>query len=188
VRAQEFPGGYCRRYVDLELTVLNLDDRGKDRKFRSKHEFTAKSTASGFTQCLTHERLITERVFLVDNRIIVEVGGPTPPLEPPAPGFRSLTCPWAGRQVSITDRPGILDRAYYDSKKETGLVGLRQYAANCYLNSVVQTLWSLRCLRKAVYDMPTETVSRRPARATVSHTKPDSRQGAFGGDWGLGLA
>jgi hypothetical protein len=96
---QEFAGGYCRRYVNVELSALNLEDRAKDRKSRLKAEFTTKRPDWCFKQCLPHELLITERGLAVDNRIIVEVGGPTPPLDPPGPpGLHSLTCPsWAGR-------------------------------------------------------------------------------------------
>lgn len=39
------------------------------------------------------------------------------------------------------------------------MVGLWSNGATCYMNSLLQTLWSLRQLRKAVYGMPTETVS-----------------------------
>jgi hypothetical protein len=102
-----------------------------------------------------------------------------------------------GRQVSIIDCAGIYDLEYYQPRRETGLghVGLRQYAGNCYLSSVVQALWSLRCLRKAVYDMPTETVSRRPVRRyrvaflpgrLSARQRPMPGQGALvgTGDWG----
>ncbi|CAM9917510.1 unnamed protein product [Discosporangium mesarthrocarpum] len=38
----------------------------------------------------------------------------------------------------------------HNSKKETGM------GATCYMNSLLQTLFHVKCLRKAVYDMPTE--------------------------------
>lgn len=45
---------------------------------------------------------------------------------------------------------------YWDSKKHTGYVGLKNQGATCYMNSLLQTLYFTNCLRKAVYKMPTE--------------------------------
>ena len=45
----------------------------------------------------------------------------------------------------------------YDSKKETGMVGLRNQGATCYLNSLLQSLYFTNAFRKAVYQIPTET-------------------------------
>jgi len=63
--------------------------------------------------------------------------------------------------VTIVDVEGIINTLHYDSKKETGMVGLKNQGATCYMNSLLQTLWNLWSLRKAVYDMPTENVRRR---------------------------
>ncbi|KAL7084732.1 hypothetical protein ACP275_14G239300 [Erythranthe tilingii] len=43
----------------------------------------------------------------------------------------------------------------YDSKKETGFVGLKNQGATCYMNSLLQTLYHIPYFRKAVYHMPT---------------------------------
>ncbi|KAI3992837.1 hypothetical protein MKX01_029424 [Papaver californicum] len=43
----------------------------------------------------------------------------------------------------------------YDSRKETGYVGLENQGATCYMNSLLQTLYHIPYFRKAVYDMPT---------------------------------
>ena len=43
----------------------------------------------------------------------------------------------------------------YDSRKETGFVGLKNQGATCYMNSLLQTLFHLPYFRKAVYHMPT---------------------------------
>jgi ubiquitin carboxyl-terminal hydrolase 7 len=45
---------------------------------------------------------------------------------------------------------------YWDSKKHTGYVGLKNQGATCYMNSLLQTLYFTNQLRKAVYKMPTE--------------------------------
>ncbi|KAI3952853.1 hypothetical protein MKW92_019982 [Papaver armeniacum] len=44
----------------------------------------------------------------------------------------------------------------YDSRKETGYVGLKNQGATCYMNSLLQTLYHIPYFRKAVYHMPTE--------------------------------
>lgn len=36
----------------------------------------------------------------------------------------------------------------YDSKKETGMVGLRNQGATCYLNSLIQSLYFTNAFRK----------------------------------------
>ena len=46
--------------------------------------------------------------------------------------------------------------ASYDSKETTGMVGLNNQGATCYMNSLLQTLYHTRLFRKAVYEMPTE--------------------------------
>jgi ubiquitin carboxyl-terminal hydrolase 7 len=43
----------------------------------------------------------------------------------------------------------------YNSRKETGFVGLKNQGATCYMNSLLQTLFHVPYFRKAVYHMPT---------------------------------
>ncbi|CAG8433376.1 8105_t:CDS:10 [Ambispora gerdemannii] len=50
----------------------------------------------------------------------------------------------------------LLTSAYsYDSKKETGYVGLKNQGATCYMNSLLQSLYCTNYFRKAVYQIPT---------------------------------
>lgn len=44
----------------------------------------------------------------------------------------------------------------YDSKKETGYVGLKNQGATCYMNSLLQSLFCTNYFRKAVYQIPTD--------------------------------
>lgn len=57
-------------------------------------------------------------------------------------------------EVHVTAEPphGV----FWDSKKHTGYVGLKNQGATCYMNSLLQTLYFTNSLRKAVYKMPTE--------------------------------
>lgn len=56
------------------------------------------------------------------------------------------------------DPTGVLWHNFnnYDSKKETGLVGLKNQGATCYLNSLLQSLYFTNSFRKAVYQIPTQ--------------------------------
>lgn len=48
-------------------------------------------------------------------------------------------------------------KALYDSRAKTGMVGLENQGATCYLNSVLQALFHTNSLRRGVYLMPTDT-------------------------------
>lgn len=58
----------------------------------------------------------------------------------------------------LEDPTGVLWHNFvnYDSKKETGFVGMKNQGATCYLNSLLQSLYCTRYFRKAVYQIPTE--------------------------------
>lgn len=46
--------------------------------------------------------------------------------------------------------------AYTTTRSDTGMVGLKNQGATCYLNSLLQALYHTRKLRKSVYDLPTQ--------------------------------
>lgn len=57
------------------------------------------------------------------------------------------------------DPTGVLWHNFdgYDSKKQTGMVGLKNQGATCYLNSLLQSLYFTNAFRKAVYQIPTDS-------------------------------
>ncbi|OJJ48937.1 hypothetical protein ASPZODRAFT_129272 [Penicilliopsis zonata CBS 506.65] len=86
--------------------------------------------------------------------------------------------PWEGKSIPLVendeakitayvrvvkDPTGVLWHSFqnYDSKKETGMVGLRNQGATCYLNSLLQSLYFTNAFRRAVYQIPTEAEASR---------------------------
>jgi ubiquitin carboxyl-terminal hydrolase 7 len=63
----------------------------------------------------------------------------------------------------LKDPTGVLWHNFinYDSKKETGMVGLKNQGATCYLNSLLQSLYFTNAFRQAVYQIPTDQESDR---------------------------
>ncbi|KAJ7917322.1 hypothetical protein B0H13DRAFT_2443436, partial [Mycena leptocephala] len=58
----------------------------------------------------------------------------------------------------LEDPTGVLWHNFvnYDSKKETGYVGLKNQGTTSYMNSLLQSLYCTRYFRRAVYQIPTE--------------------------------
>ncbi|KAI9510844.1 ubiquitin carboxyl-terminal hydrolase 5 [Russula earlei] len=67
----------------------------------------------------------------------------------------------------LEDPTGVLWHNFvnYDSKKETGYVGLKNQGATCYMNSLLQSLFCTRYFRKSVYEIPTE--EERPTESVA---------------------
>ena len=59
----------------------------------------------------------------------------------------------------LKDTLGTLFNSFldWDSRKETGFVGLKNQGATCYLNSLIQSLYFTNYFRKATYQIPTDT-------------------------------
>ena len=53
----------------------------------------------------------------------------------------------------VKDETGVLWHNFqnYDSKKETGYVGLKNQGATCYLNSLIQSLYFTNAFRKVLF-------------------------------------
>ena len=61
------------------------------------------------------------------------------------------------------DPTGVLWHNFnnYDSKKETGMIGIKNQGATCYLNSLLQSLYFTNAFRKAIFQIPTEANSEK---------------------------
>ncbi len=136
------PDAYCRRWVKFSIRArraprspaklaLQTEEERKAGNCEERFEFTKSTEDWGFPCFLAEEDMRKEPSFLTaDGRLVVD--------------------------VTIEELPGFQKEAHYNSRKETGMVGLRNQGATCYMNSLLQFLWSVRSLRRAVYAMPTE--------------------------------
>ncbi|KAL0736443.1 hypothetical protein Bca4012_012653 [Brassica carinata] len=126
--AASLPYGWSR-YAQFSLAVVNqIHTRYTIRK-ETQHQFNARESDWGFTSFMPLSELYDpSRGYLVNDTVYVEA------------------------EVAVRK---VLDYWSYDSKKETGFVGLKNQGATCYMNSLLQTLYHIPYFRKAVYHMPT---------------------------------
>ncbi|KAF9676494.1 hypothetical protein SADUNF_Sadunf08G0007800 [Salix dunnii] len=122
------PYGWSR-FAQFSLTVINqLHQKFSIRK-DTKHQFYARESDWGFTSFMPLGELYDPgRGYLVNDTCVVEA------------------------DVAVHK---VIDYWSHDSKKETGYVGLKNQGATCYMNSLLQTLYHIPYIRKAVYHMPT---------------------------------
>lgn len=118
----------CNAQADLRIIPQKEGCQPISR--RIQHVFYSKENDWGFSHFLSWSDITDpEKGFVKDDTIILEV--------------------W----VSADAPHGVS----WDSKKHTGYVGLKNQGATCYMNSLLQTLFFTNQLRKAVYQMPTES-------------------------------
>ncbi|XVE61338.1 hypothetical protein DITRI_Ditri06bG0031400 [Diplodiscus trichospermus] len=122
------PYGWSR-YAQFSLAVVNQIHHKYLIRKETQHQFNARESDWGFTPFMPLSDLYDlSRGYLVNDTVVVEA------------------------EVVVRK---ILDYWSYDSKKETGYVGLKNQGATCYMNSLLQTLYHIPYFRKAVYHMPT---------------------------------
>ncbi|KAH9530976.1 hypothetical protein CY35_19G012400 [Sphagnum magellanicum] len=126
--SQTLPYGWSR-FAHFSLAVVNQYDPKITVKKDTQHQFNARESDWGFTSFMPLQELYDPmRGFLVNDTLVLEA------------------------DVNVRK---VVDYWAYDSKKETGFVGLKNQGATCYMNSLLQTLYHLAYFRKAVYHMPT---------------------------------
>ncbi|XP_034224980.1 ubiquitin carboxyl-terminal hydrolase 12 isoform X5 [Prunus dulcis] len=122
------PYGWSR-YAHFSLAVVNQIHNKYSIRKDTQHQFNARESDWGFTSFMPLGDLYDpSRGYLVNDTVVVEA------------------------EVAVRK---VLDYWSYDSKKETGYVGLKNQGATCYMNSLLQTLYHIPYFRKAVYHMPT---------------------------------
>ncbi|KAL8140936.1 hypothetical protein V2J09_006957 [Rumex salicifolius] len=122
------PYGWSR-YAQFSLAVINQIHGKYSVRKDTQHQFNARESDWGFTSFMPLSELYDpSRGYLANDTVVIEA------------------------EVAVRK---IVDYWSYDSKKETGYVGLKNQGATCYMNSLLQTLFHIPYFRKAVYHMPT---------------------------------
>lgn len=115
--------------------MWNINDPSLLQHHTAHHRFTKEESDWGFTRFLELRRMF-QQPWEGSNRTLVE-----------------------NESVNITayvrvveDETGVLwhNMNNYDSKKETGFVGLKNQGATCYLNSLLQSLYFTNAFRKVM--------------------------------------
>ncbi|PKC11352.1 putative ubiquitin-specific processing protease 21 [Rhizophagus irregularis] len=126
--------------VQFALVLWNPEDPTQYIYHHAHHRFTAEESDWGFTRFYDLRKLLTP----CENRTRALIENDS----------TNIT---AFVRV-LKDPTGVLWHNFinYDSKKETGYVGLKNQGATCYMNSLLQSLYCTTYFRKAVYQIPTE--------------------------------
>ncbi|KAL8772774.1 MAG: hypothetical protein Q9209_002119 [Squamulea sp. 1 TL-2023] len=127
--------------VQFVLCMWNKNDPSIYMCHTANHRFTAEESDWGFTRFSELRKMFAQQ-WEGTGRAMVE-----------------------NDAVNVTaylriykDPTGVLWHNFinYNSKKETGMVGLKNQGATCYLNSLLQSLYFTNAFRKAIYQIPTE--------------------------------
>ncbi|KAJ9559114.1 hypothetical protein OSB04_013728 [Centaurea solstitialis] len=117
------------RYAQFSLAVVNQIHNKFTVRKDTQHQFHGRESDWGFTSFMPLGELYDpSKGYLVNDTCIIEA------------------------EVLVRK---VIDYWAYDSKKESGYVGLKNQGATCYMNSLLQTLYHIPYFRKAVYHMPT---------------------------------
>ena len=119
--------------VQFMLVLWNPNDPSIQVRHSATHRYTADESDWGFTKFCELRKLVR---WNADGRGVLEDDA------------ANLT---AYVRI-IKDPTGVLWHSFnnYDSKKETGMVGLKNQGATCYLNSLLQSLYFTNKFRKVL--------------------------------------
>lgn len=127
--------------VQFALVLWNPNDPTIYSHHSAHHRFTKEESDWGFTRFLELRKMFNSPWEGADRPLI-----------------ENDTANITAYIRIVDDETGVLWHNFnnYDSKKETGYVGLKNQGATCYLNSLLQSLYFTNAFRKAIYHIPTQ--------------------------------
>ncbi|KAK1409857.1 hypothetical protein QVD17_36386 [Tagetes erecta] len=127
--SSSLPYGWSK-YAQFTLALVNQIHNKFTIKKDTQHQFNSKESDWGFASFITLSDLHDPKNgYLINDTCIIEA------------------------DVAVRK---VIDDWTYDSKKETGYVGLKNQGATGYINILLQTWYHIPYFRKAIYHMPTE--------------------------------
>ncbi|EJU05407.1 ubiquitin carboxyl-terminal hydrolase 5 [Dacryopinax primogenitus] len=128
--------------AQFALVLSNIHDPTCFISSHAHHRFVAEECDWGFTRFCELKKL---------HQVQENLGHTRPILEDDSAEITAFV-------RVLRDETGVLWHNFinYDSKKETGMVGLKNQGATCYMNSLLQSLFFTNYFRKAVYKIPTD--------------------------------
>lgn len=126
--------------AQFALVISNPNDPRLFSTSQAHHRFTAEEMDWGFTRFNEFRKLAVP----MDNRT--------------RPIIEDDQAVVSAYVRVLKDPTGVLWHNFvnYNSKKETGFVGMKNQGATCYMNSLLQSLYLTNYYRRAVYQIPTE--------------------------------
>jgi ubiquitin carboxyl-terminal hydrolase 7 len=128
------------RCVQFAIRIFNSSDPSVESIRDASHRFTLSESDWGFTH------------FIRLNQLITPLPGKSKPI------LENDTFKIELLMRVYKDPVGTLWHNFnnWDSKKETGLVGIANQGATCYMNSLLQSLYFTKEFTRAVFEIPTE--------------------------------
>ncbi|ELR18996.1 Ubiquitin carboxylterminal hydrolase domain containing protein [Acanthamoeba castellanii str. Neff] len=125
------------RTANFTISIINHKDANKTVSKAELHTFRAQEMDWGFNGMIGYAEL-REPGYLVDDTLHINVE-----IE-------------VKKYASYSSGRDWVSWANWDSRKETGYVGLKNQGATCYMNSLLQALYHIGTFRRAVYQLPTQ--------------------------------
>lgn len=125
--------------VQFALVLWNPNDPTIYSHHSAHHRFTKEESDWGFTRFLELRKMFNSPWEGADRPLI-----------------ENDTANITAYIRIVDDETGVLWHNFnnYDSKKETGYVGLKNQGATCYLNSLLQSLYFTNAFRKVNQTLP----------------------------------
>ena len=116
--------------VKFSVTVVNFKDYRKSLYHEDSHSFCAAAVDRGWPELIPHADLTPDSGWLDDQgRLCVRAS------------------------VCVRQADTLLMGADFDTRKETGFIGLKNHGATCYLNGLLQSYFHIGKFRELVYQM-----------------------------------